>query len=203
MKFIFWKAHDKSYPNIQLLSVLEKYFKSYGNINVIWPLFGMAFYEIWPCQVTQAKNMSFPYLKSYCPLNFKKSHENLWFCCTPNGSYKEDNLKEGRIFMPPPPPPLSGIGLSEKKKLLCEGLKPKTLTVLVIPVPMSCILYHVAMVLFPIKPHQKSWVVIQHSPYSVLLLTKNLGKTLFINSPPTDDINWHHRFSGLLFHKNL
>ena len=105
MKFIFWKAHYKSYPKIQFLSILEKYFKSYGNINVIWPLFGMAFYEIWPCQVTQAKNMSFPYLKSYCPLNFKKSHENLWFCCTPNGSYKEDNLKEGKISMPPPPLP--------------------------------------------------------------------------------------------------
>ena len=24
------------------------------------------------CHVTQAKNLSFPYLKSYCPLNFRK-----------------------------------------------------------------------------------------------------------------------------------
>ena len=25
------------------------------------------------CHVTQAKNLSFPYLKSYCPLNFRKT----------------------------------------------------------------------------------------------------------------------------------
>ena len=31
----FWKEHDKSYPRIQFLSILEKYFKSYGNINAI------------------------------------------------------------------------------------------------------------------------------------------------------------------------
>ena len=29
----FWKAHDKSYPNIQFLFILDKYFISYGNIN--------------------------------------------------------------------------------------------------------------------------------------------------------------------------
>ena len=105
----FWKAHDKSYQKIQFLSILDKYFKSYGNINAIWPLFGMGSSQIWPCHVTQAKNLSFPYLKSYCPLNFRKSHQISWFCCIPNGSYKEDNLKEGRICPPPPPP--CGIGL--------------------------------------------------------------------------------------------
>ena len=52
--------------------------------------------------MTQAKNLLFPYLKSYCPLNFGKSHQISWFCCIPNGSYKEDNLKEGRICPPPP-----------------------------------------------------------------------------------------------------
>ena len=52
---------------------------------------------------TQAENLSFPYLKSYCPLNFRKSHQVSWFCCIPNGGYKEDNLKEGRICPPPPP----------------------------------------------------------------------------------------------------
>ena len=105
----FWKAHDKSYPKIQFFSILDKYFKSYGNINAIWPLFGMGSSQIWPCHVTQAKNLSFPYLKSYCPLNFRKSHQISWFCCIPNGSYKEDNLKESRICTPPPP---WGIGLS-------------------------------------------------------------------------------------------
>ena len=30
----------------------------------------MGSYQIWPSHVTQAKNLSFPYLKSYCPLNF-------------------------------------------------------------------------------------------------------------------------------------
>ena len=57
----------------------------------------MSSYQIWPCQVTQAENLSFPYLKSYCPLHFRRSHQILWFCCIPNGSYKEDNLREGRI----------------------------------------------------------------------------------------------------------
>ena len=51
----------------------------------------------WTLHVTQAKNLSFPYLKSYCPLNFRKSHQISWLCCIPYGSYKEDNLKEGRI----------------------------------------------------------------------------------------------------------
>ena len=97
----FWKAHDKSYPKIQFLSILDKYFKRYGNINAIWPLFGMGSTQIWPCHVTQATNLSFPYLISYCPLNFRKSHRISWFCCIPNGSYKEDNLKEGRICPPP------------------------------------------------------------------------------------------------------
>ena len=35
MKFIFLEAHDKSYPKIEFLSILDKYFKSYGNINAI------------------------------------------------------------------------------------------------------------------------------------------------------------------------
>ena len=68
----------------------------------------MGSYQIWPCHVTQAENLSFPYLKSYCPLNFRKSHQISWFCYIPNGSYKEDNLKEGRIC----PPPKCGIGLN-------------------------------------------------------------------------------------------
>ena len=29
------RAHDKSFPKIQFLSILDKYFKSYGNINAI------------------------------------------------------------------------------------------------------------------------------------------------------------------------
>ena len=101
----FWKAHDKRYPKIQFLSILDKYFKSYGNISAICPLFDMGSSKIWPYHVTQAKNLLFPYLKSYCPLNFRKSHQISWFCCIPNRSYKEDNLKEGRSCPPPPPPP--------------------------------------------------------------------------------------------------
>ena len=33
-----------------------------------------------------------------------KSHQISWPCSIPNGSYKEDNLKEDRICPPPPPP---------------------------------------------------------------------------------------------------
>ena len=101
----FWKAHDKSYPKIQFLSILDKYFKSYGNINVFDHWFAMGSCQIWPCHVTQAKNLSFPYLKSYCPLNFRKIHQISWYCCIPNGSYEEDNLKESKSVPPPPPPP--------------------------------------------------------------------------------------------------
>ena len=36
MEVIFLEAHDgKSYPKIQFLSILDEYFKSYGNINAI------------------------------------------------------------------------------------------------------------------------------------------------------------------------
>ena len=35
MKLIYLEAHDKSYPKIQCLYILDKYFKSYGNINAI------------------------------------------------------------------------------------------------------------------------------------------------------------------------
>ena len=61
----------------------------------------MTSHQIWPYHVTQAKNFSFSYFKSYGPLNFRKSHQMLWFCCSiPNGSYKEDNLR--RVESPPP-----------------------------------------------------------------------------------------------------
>ena len=33
--YMFWKKHDKSYPKLQFLSILDKYFKSYDNINAI------------------------------------------------------------------------------------------------------------------------------------------------------------------------
>ena len=56
-------------------SILDKYFNSYGNINAIFPLFAMGSYQIWPCHMTQSENLSFTYLKSYCPLNFRKSHQ--------------------------------------------------------------------------------------------------------------------------------
>ena len=62
----------------------------------------MGSYQIWPCHVTQGKHLSFPYLKSYCPLNLRKSHQISWFCCIPNGSYKKDDLKEGRIGLSTP-----------------------------------------------------------------------------------------------------
>ena len=57
----------------------------------------MGSYHIWPCHVTQAENLSFPYLNSYSPLDFRNSHQISWSCCIPNGSYKEVNMKEGRI----------------------------------------------------------------------------------------------------------
>ena len=52
--------------------------------------------QIWPCHVTQTKDLSFLYLKSYCPLNFRKRLQMWGFC-------------EGGQNLPPPP---RGIGLT-------------------------------------------------------------------------------------------
>ena len=73
--------------------------------------------QIWPCHRTQAKNLSFPYLKSYCPLKVRKNHQISWFCCIPNRSYKEDNLKKGRIG-------LSNLVLPIVQNEICSLLFP-------------------------------------------------------------------------------
>ena len=62
----------------------------------------MTSYQIWSYHVTQGKIFSLLYLKSCCPLNFRKSQQILWFYCIPKGIYKEDCLKAGRICPPPP-----------------------------------------------------------------------------------------------------
>ena len=72
--------------------------------------FGMGSYQIWPYHVTQAENFSFSHIKSYCPLNFRKSHKIRWYYSIPYGSYKVDNLKVDRSCLPPPPPNPCGIG---------------------------------------------------------------------------------------------
>ena len=92
-----WPELSKNTFFIYFGQVFQKLWQYKCNLTT----FGMSSYQIWPCHVIQAKNLSFPYIKSYCPLNFRKSHQILWFCCIPNGSYKEDNLKEGRICPPP------------------------------------------------------------------------------------------------------
>ena len=53
------KTHGKSYPKIQFKFILDRYFKNYGNINAIWPLFGMGSYQLWSYHVTQVKNLLF------------------------------------------------------------------------------------------------------------------------------------------------
>ena len=76
---------------------------------VCYDVVSMGSYQIWPCHATQAENLSFFIFKILLCIQFWKSCQISWFCCIPNGSYKEDNLKEGRICPPPPPP--CGIGL--------------------------------------------------------------------------------------------
>ena len=49
------------------------------------------------------KLVIFFYPKSYSPFNFRKTYQILWFCCVHNRSYKEDNLRAGRICPPPLP----------------------------------------------------------------------------------------------------
>ena len=100
MKLKFLKTHDKSCPKIQFLLILDKYLKGYGNINAILPLFDMGTYQIWSYHVTQGENLSFLCIEFHCPLNVRKCRQFLLLCFIPNGSngsYEEDNLREGRI----------------------------------------------------------------------------------------------------------
>ena len=87
----------QKYNFIYFGQVFQKFWKYKCNLTTFWHglLPNIAMSRV------SGKNLSFPYLKSYCPLNFRKSHQISWFCCIPNGSYKEDNLKEGRICPPP------------------------------------------------------------------------------------------------------
>ena len=80
---------------------------------------GMGSYQLWPCHVTQAEDLSFSYLKSNCLLDFRKSNQISWFFCIPNGSYKEDSLKEGRIPCAPMPSKSSTSHRSGKQNLFC------------------------------------------------------------------------------------
>ena len=96
----FWKAHDKSYPKIQFFIYYGQIFQKLWRYKCNMTIFDIGSYQIWPYHVTQAESMSFSYLKSYCPLNFRKSHQIWWFCYIPNGSYKKGSLKAGRICRP-------------------------------------------------------------------------------------------------------
>ena len=96
VKLIF--SERSCYPNMYVLLILDKYFKSYFDISEIWLLFDICSFQIWSYNVTEGKNLSFLYSKSYSPLNIRRSHQILWFCCIPNRSYREDNLRTGRIY---------------------------------------------------------------------------------------------------------
>ena len=109
-----------SYQKIQFLSILDKYFKCYGNINAFWPLFGIGSYQLWPCHVTQAKNVSFPYLKSYCPLNFRKVTKFRVSAASLMEIIKMTIWR--RVESAPPPSPQCGIGLSTPLNVTHFGL---------------------------------------------------------------------------------
>ena len=89
----------------------------------------MGSFQIWSYHVTRGKNLSLLYSKSYSPLNFRKSHQILWFCCIPNGSYKEDNLMAGRISPPPPPQMWNRVKVTELFQKTVQSL-PKISQVL-------------------------------------------------------------------------
>ena len=103
MKLIFlestWQELSKNTIFIDFGQILQK-LRQYKFKTTT---FGMGSFQLWSYHVTHVKNLSFSYLESYSPLNLRKSHQMSWFCCISIGSYKEDNLKEGRICPPPPP----------------------------------------------------------------------------------------------------
>ena len=59
MKLRFLESTWKQLAKNTILIILDKYFKSYGNINAIWPLFGMGSCQIWSYHVTQVENLLF------------------------------------------------------------------------------------------------------------------------------------------------
>ena len=102
MKLIFskssWLELSEYTIFIDFGQVFQKLWQYNWNLTTFWH--GPSYH------VTQGKNVSFLYSKSYSPLNFRKTHRILWFCCVPNGCYKEDNLRAGKISPPSPPPPM-------------------------------------------------------------------------------------------------
>ena len=60
--------------------------------------FCMASYQIWPYHMTQAENLLFSYLKSYCTLNFRESHQILLFCCIQSEMPRCQNLSLFILF---------------------------------------------------------------------------------------------------------
>ena len=100
MKLIFLESTRQELPTNTIFGqilIFDKYFKSYGNKSKNRPLFGIDHFQIFSYHVTQGRNLSFPYSKSYFPLNFRTSHHILRFCCIFNGGHKEDNPRAGRI----------------------------------------------------------------------------------------------------------
>ena len=109
----FWKAHNKNFPKIQFLLILDKYFKRYGNINAIWSIFGMGSYQTWSYHVTQAKNLSFSSPKSPKSYSTLYSWKVTKFCGS-SAPLKEVMKKTiwRQVESAPPPPHPCGIGLN-------------------------------------------------------------------------------------------
>ena len=57
----------------------DNFYLYWTSISKVMALFGMGYYQIWSYHVTQVKNLSFSYLKSYSPLKVLRKITK--FCC--------------------------------------------------------------------------------------------------------------------------
>ena len=77
-----------------------KYFKNYGNINAICT-FWHGLLPKWPCHMTQAEDLSSPYLKCYCPSHLRKVTTFRGSAASLTEVIKRQS--EGGQNLPPPP----------------------------------------------------------------------------------------------------
>ena len=74
MKLIFLKSTCQELSKNTIFIYFGQVFQRLWQYKCNSTTFGMDSYQIWPYHVIQAENLSFSYLKFYCPLNLTKSH---------------------------------------------------------------------------------------------------------------------------------
>ena len=75
MKFTYLQSTGQGQSKNTIFIYFGKVFQKLRQFNCNLTTFDMGAYQIWSYHVTQVKNLSSLYLKSYSPLNFEKSNQ--------------------------------------------------------------------------------------------------------------------------------